>query len=101
MLSILGVAAGVMALVVALAVNDGFRGTLQRNLLGATAHVMVMEKERGYGIQNWRPLVDRLRTIPHVSNASPSLYGGVYLAAPLQGEGVVLKGVPLDQAPDF
>ncbi|MGH9667991.1 MAG: ABC transporter permease, partial [Bryobacteraceae bacterium] len=38
-ISVIGVAAGVMALVVALAVNNGFKNTLQRNLLGATAHV--------------------------------------------------------------
>ena len=43
-ISILGVAAGVMALIIALAVNNGFRETLQRNLLGAMAHVNVEEK---------------------------------------------------------
>ena len=43
----LGVAAGVMALVIALAINNGFRNTLQRNLLGAMAHVNVHEKEPG------------------------------------------------------
>ena len=57
-ISILGVAAGVMALVVALAINNGFRSTLQRNLLGATAHVSILEKEPGYGIENWREIVD-------------------------------------------
>ena len=55
-ISILGVAAGVMALVIALAVNNGFRSTLQRNLLGATAHVNILEKEPGDGIENWREL---------------------------------------------
>src|SRR5204863_9692610 len=40
-ISIIGVAAGVMALIVALAINTGFRNTLERNLLGATAHVNV------------------------------------------------------------
>ena len=38
-ISVLGVAAGVMALVVALAVTNGFHNTLQRNLLGAMAHI--------------------------------------------------------------
>ena len=33
-ISIVGVAAGVMALVIALAITNGFRNTLQRNLLG-------------------------------------------------------------------
>ena len=38
-ISVIGVAAGVMALVIALAINNGFRSTLERNLLGLTAHV--------------------------------------------------------------
>jgi ABC-type lipoprotein release transport system permease subunit len=45
-ISIAGVAAGVMALVIGIAINNGFRDTLQRSLLGATAHVMVSKKIR-------------------------------------------------------
>ena len=56
-ISVLGVAAGVMALVIALAVNNGFRGTLQRNLLGAMAHINVMPRQPGEGIGGWRQLV--------------------------------------------
>ena len=55
-ISVVGVAAGVMALVVALAINNGFRNTLQKSLLGAYAHVNVMEKEPGSGIENWSEL---------------------------------------------
>ena len=46
-ISVLGVAAGVMALVIALAVTNGFRNTLQRNLLGAMAHINVVPKVPG------------------------------------------------------
>ncbi len=92
-ISILGVAAGVMALVVALAINNGFRSTLQRNLLGATAHVSILEKEPGYGIENWREIVDRVRKLPGVTGASPSLYGQVMLIGPKQSMGATLKGV--------
>src|SRR5436189_4381407 len=65
-ISIAGVAAGVMALVIALAINNGFRNTLQRNLLGATAHVSILEKQPGSGIENWRAIETKLRSIPHV-----------------------------------
>ena len=44
-ISVIGVAAGVMALVVAMAITNGLRDTLQTNLLGATAHVSILEKE--------------------------------------------------------
>ena len=65
-ISIIGVAAGVMALVIALAINNGMRNTLERSLLGATAHVTILEKEPGGGIENWRELAAKLRGIPHV-----------------------------------
>ncbi len=94
-ISILGVTAGVMALVVALAINNGFRSTLQRNLLGATAHVSILEKEPGFGIQDWQPLTEKLAKIPHVVSASPGLYGSVFLSGTRQSSGCVLKGIPV------
>ena len=46
-ISVVGVTAGVMALVISLAVNNGFQNTLQRNMLAATAHVNIVgEKSR-------------------------------------------------------
>ena len=98
-ISVIGVAAGVMALVVALAINTGFRNTLQRNLLGATAHVTILEKEPGDGIANWEELIPKLKALPHVIQASPGLYGTVFFSS-VQGAGGVIKGIPLgkDQA---
>ena len=95
-ISVIGVAAGVMALVISLAVNNGFRNTLQRNLLGATAHVNVLEKDPGPGISNWRELMPKLRALPHVVAAAPVLYGQVFLSGPLASQGAVLKGVTLE-----
>ncbi len=92
-ISILGVAAGVMALIVALAINNGFRNTLQRNLLGATAHVSVLEKEPGSGIANWRDLITGLQKMPGVLAASPVLYGAVFFSGPMQSRGAILKGI--------
>ncbi|MGI8989630.1 MAG: FtsX-like permease family protein [Bryobacteraceae bacterium] len=92
-ISILGVAAGVMALVISLAINNGFRNTLQRNLLGATAHVNILEKEPGAGISNWRELIAKFQKIPHVLAAAPVLYGQVFLSGPQSGKGAILKGI--------
>ena len=79
-ISIAGVAAGVMALVIGIAINNGFRDTLQRSLLGATAHVMVLAKDSGQGIDNWRELDPKFRRLPHVISVAPNLYGPVLLA---------------------
>jgi len=92
LISIMGLAAGVMALVVALAINNGFRQTLQSLLLGATAHISVMEKEPGSGIEDWRELSEKLKTISGVKEVSPALYGSVFFAGPMQSGGGTLKG---------
>ncbi len=91
-ISVLGVAAGVMALIVALAINNGFRQTLQSLLLGATAHVSIQEKNPDMGITNWRELAPQLSQIPGVTEVSPALYGNVFFSGPMQGTGGILKG---------
>ncbi len=100
-ISIVGVAAGVMALVIALGINNGFRNTLQSSLLGATAHVTIQEKDDDYGIANWRQLVPKLSAVPHVQRASPSLYGYVLTVGAQLSQGAEIKGVPLDSPPDM
>src|ERR1700736_1031052 len=100
-ISIMGVAAGVMALVIALAINNGFRNTLQRSLLGATAHVTLLAKDPSEGIQNWREVETRIRHLPHVISASPGLYGTVLMTGPMQSAGASLKGIPIDSPPDL
>jgi lipoprotein-releasing system permease protein len=92
-ISVIGVAAGVMALIVSLAINNGFRSTLQRNLLGATAHVNVMTKESGGGISNWRELSEKLKGIPHVVSVEPVLYSQVLISGVSGARGAILKGV--------
>jgi lipoprotein-releasing system permease protein len=92
-ISVAGVAAGVMALVIALAINNGFKNTLERDLLGATAHVSILEKEQGAGIENWEELAQRLAKLPHVISATPGLYESAYMRGPVQSEGVEIKGV--------
>jgi lipoprotein-releasing system permease protein len=95
-ISILGVAAGVMSLVIALAVNNGFRSALQDSLLSATAHVSIREREAGPGINDWERLLPSLKAIPHVKSADPGLYGPLFLTGPDRSEGAMIKGVDID-----
>ena len=92
-ISVAGVAAGVMALIIALAVNNGFRNTLQKNLVGASAHVNILAKEPGQGIAEWPTLLDKFRRMPHVTGVAPVLYDQVFITGPLTGKGAVLKGI--------
>ena len=93
--SVLGVAAGVAALIIVLAINNGFQSTLEASLLSATAHVNILERNPEFGIENWQRLMPKLMTIPHVVSATPGLYGGVALKGPMVGSNTILKGVPL------
>ena len=95
-ISIVGVAAGVMALVIAMAVTTGFRNQLQRSLLGAMAHINVVPKVPGEGIEDWRSLMAKLRTAPHVTAAAPALYSPVLIAGAVNSKAGVLKGIDVD-----
>lgn len=97
-ISIIGVAAGVMALVIALAINNGFRNNLQESLLGATAHINLVEKTPGEGIPEWKPILDKLRKIEGVTEATGALYGTVILTGPQLTESGVLKGIDATDA---
>ena len=91
-ISILGVAAGVASLIVALAVNNGFRQDLQARLLGSTSHVSLLRVQSD-GITDWRPLLDKLSKQPHVTAAAPAIYEQVLISRGPRARGAVLKGM--------
>jgi lipoprotein-releasing system permease protein len=91
-ISIAGVAAGVASLVVALAINNGFRQDLQDRLLGSTSHVNLLRIQSD-GISDWRPLMDRLSKEPHIVAAAPVIYEQVLISRGPRARGAVLKGM--------
>lgn len=92
-ISVVGVAAGVMALIISLAVNNGFQTTLQRNMLAATAHVNILDKDTGAAISDWRNLMTRFRKVPHVVAVAPVLYDPVIVTGPQGSKQITLKGI--------
>src|ERR1700756_1581605 len=91
-ISIAGVAAGVASLIVALAINNGFRQDLQDRLLGSTSHINLLRIESD-GIKDWRPLRDRLSREPHVVATAPAIYEQVLISRGPRARGAVLKGL--------
>jgi lipoprotein-releasing system permease protein len=91
-ISIAGVAAGVASLVVALAINNGFRQDLQNRLLGSTSHINLLRVESD-GIKDWRPLMERLSKEPHVVGTAPAIYEQVLISHGPRARGAVLKGM--------
>ncbi|HXJ13514.1 MAG TPA: ABC transporter permease [Candidatus Limnocylindrales bacterium] len=92
--SMIGVAAGVATLVIALSMNSGFRETLQDRLLGVTAHISLTRPGTG-GISNYLALSEKLRQTPGVRSVTPAIYETVLLSFNGQARGVVTKGIDL------
>jgi lipoprotein-releasing system permease protein len=90
--SVLGVAAGVATLVVALAMNTGFRETLQDRLLGVTAHISLTRPGSG-GIHDYETLASKLSKIPGVRSVTPAVYQTVLMTFGGESRGVVTKGI--------
>jgi ABC-type lipoprotein release transport system permease subunit len=91
-ISILGVAAGVASLIVALAINNGFRQDLQERLLGSSSHVSLLRVQSD-GIKDWPALLERLSKQPHVVAAAPAIYEQVLISRGPRARGAVLKGM--------
>ncbi|MBV8477462.1 MAG: FtsX-like permease family protein [Acidobacteria bacterium] len=91
-ISIAGVAAGVASLIIALAINNGFRQDLQARLLGSTAHISLMRIQSD-GIKDWLPLLGRLSKQPHIVAAAPAIYEQVLVSRGPRARGAVLKGM--------
>jgi len=94
--SVIGVAAGVATLVVALAMNSGFRETLQDRLLGVTAHISLTRPGSG-GISNYQALSEKLQQMAGVRSVTPAIYETVLLSFGGQARGVVTKGIDVER----
>ena len=96
-ISVIGVAAGVASLIIALAITNGMRRDLQERLVGSTAHVLLM-RTAGDGMTNWPELMTRLANVPHVVAQSPGLYGQVLISRGARSGGALIKGIiPTDE----
>ena len=91
-ISIAGVAAGVAALIIALAITNGMRHDLQDKLLSNSAHVQLMRVQAD-GIRDWQPLFNRLRRLPHVIGASPGIYEQVLVTRGARDGGALVEGI--------
>lgn len=91
LLATLGIAVGVMALIVVIAVMTGFESELQTRILGIESHILVMR----YG-EPMDELDKKIRTIEAsdgVRSASPFIYTQVMLRSPHGVSGAVLKAL--------
>src|SRR4051794_38304857 len=68
-ISILGVAAGVMAMIFARAINDVFKSALNSTSPRPPPHITTQKKNPSYEMEPWQQLLPNLRAVPHVPSA--------------------------------
>lgn len=90
--AILGIAFGVAALIVALALANGFRDEMRDKILGGTAHITVMRRD-GQPMTDFPGLIARLRILDGVREAAATTYDGALLSGPNNSAYAVLRGV--------
>ncbi len=93
-ISVAGVAVGVMALVVILAVMNGFEGEIHSRIIGINAHVILL-KYGNVPIHGYDELVSTIEEIPEVVAASPFTYTKGMLRGPGGADGIIVRGVDL------
>jgi lipoprotein-releasing system permease protein len=91
-ISVLGITAGVMALVIALALSTGFREDIQTKIVGATSYINLLRID-GTPLQDYEPLLAELGRVSHVTGAAPAILNQVFVASATRNQGAVLKGI--------
>ena len=95
-ISVLGIAIGVAALVIAIALITGFQGDVQDKILGATSHVMVSDLG-GQGLSSYEGLAEKIRAIPGVESVTPVVYNTVLITGLGESSGALVKGIDFDR----
>ena len=90
LISTIGVAVGVMALIIALALMTGLQGELRDRILGSMAHVYVW---RTGGLEDYHAEVEKLRGLDGVVGAGPAILGKALIVSQRAEAFISLKGV--------
>jgi lipoprotein-releasing system permease protein len=96
LISILGVAVGVMALIVVLSVFSGFTEGLRDQIIGVNAHAMV--QRFGTTITNHEEVATAIEAVEGVEATTPYIYGQALISSAAHSTGVVLRGINADSA---
>jgi lipoprotein-releasing system permease protein len=91
LISMLGIALGVAALIIVLSVMNGFQKEIRARILGITPHLQVMTE--GGQLSNWQPVLDIVTRHTEISAASPYVNGQGMLSHDENVQGVMVRGI--------
>ncbi|MBU4457792.1 MAG: lipoprotein-releasing ABC transporter permease subunit [Candidatus Omnitrophica bacterium] len=89
-ISIMGVALGVAALIVVIAVMSGFDHDLREKIVGTNSHIVI---EKDGGIEDYNALIDEVNRMPHVIASSPFINGQALIRQKDSVTGVLFRGI--------
>ena len=90
--AVLGVAIGVMAVLIALGLMTGLQSEIRSRILGATAHVSLF-RTPGATLDELAAVLETVRGVPGVAGAARSVYGKALVSTPTGAAAVTLKGI--------
>ena len=90
-LSIGGVALGVMALVIVLSVMSGFEDDLKTKILGTNAHLVVLQ--HGSPMRDYGEVIRRVQGIQGVLATTPFIFSQAMLTSENNVHGIILRGI--------
>jgi len=90
-ISVAGVAIGVMALIIVLAVMTGFTKELRDKILGINSHIIV--QRYGGEIDDYQAVAAAISGIEGVSATTPYIYTQTMITSQRAGTGAILRGV--------
>jgi len=90
-ISTAGVALGVMALIIVLAVMTGFEEDLKEKILGTNAHIVLLKSDGE--MSDYKNLMKKLEGFHGVVSTTPFIYSQVMLSTGKNVSGVVLRGI--------
>lgn len=91
-ISIIGIAAGVMALIIALALSSGVKEEIQAKILGATAHIYLF-RLGGSPIPDYRQVMARVSQVEGVTSVAPTIEEQVLMRGPADEGGAMIRGI--------
>jgi lipoprotein-releasing system permease protein len=90
--SLLGIALGVATLIIVMAVMNGFRAELLGRILGFNGHINIYAAQGG-PLTDYGALAERVRQLPGVTAAHPTIEGQVLATARGGSSGVLVRGM--------
>jgi len=94
-ISVGGIALGVAALIVVLAVMTGFERDLREKILGIRAHILVTKQPFSDVPQILlsTDVMQKMRAVDGVAGVSPYVFGQVMVRSPYRTQGIAIRGV--------